>query len=131
MKKPLKILVIVSLCAIFIIGAVFQYRAESYLARQRDHYGILQHKSRVSYCPILLFYIMHEIGGMNPEVDNDEVTASLYSSNIDFKNLKDTLVISHNSHEFYDRYVAYIFYTKEEIDSIISDTIVKDVKLVY
>ena len=40
---------------------------------------------------------------------------------------KDSDTTYRTEHDFYDRYFAYVFYTKEEMDSILSDTLIQHI----
>ncbi len=128
MKKTLKhirIVAVVFAVIITIASIITQYEAEKYLSKQKEKYNILLNKKRVSYCPIIFFYFTHEVLGMHEVLNNRKVTSSLYNLNLDFKNMNDTIYNSYSSNISYDKYFAYVYYSSNEIDSIINDTILE------
>ncbi|UZR99107.1 hypothetical protein [Chondrinema litorale] len=53
----LKITVKSVIIIIFLIILFFQYKAESYLSKQKNTYGIFVKQKRVNYLPFIMFYI--------------------------------------------------------------------------
>ncbi|PKP01581.1 MAG: hypothetical protein CVU11_14780 [Bacteroidetes bacterium HGW-Bacteroidetes-6] len=118
MNKIVKFSLIVMLIAFIAISIFMQIRVERYLQSWKNESIVLKDRHRKSFLPVSLFYVYHTLFNYEKELDEMELHISLHEP-IEKKSCEMT------THGFYDSYLSFVFYSSEEIDSIIKAPPVK------
>jgi hypothetical protein len=100
-----------SLITIITIILVFtgykQYQVETYIDKQKETYGILKDKKRIHYLPFVIHFLSSEIN--NTRNYRAESKAFFMAYNI-------VNVTSAYTDKDFDSYMAYCYFSREEID---------------
>jgi len=103
MNKTIKRTILILLLILVSISTVYQLKFEKYIDNQKEKFGILVNRRRISYIPVVIYYSMNA----NSEMRNLNRKASDLIDQE--RNFAGRIIIVG-----YDEYIMQCYYTNEE-----------------